>query len=50
MKKILKWIFMITIVVIFAIDIAGFWKYKLKPYIQEFNKKEICAKVTELKV
>lgn len=30
MKKGIKWIFIIIIVVILAIDIAGFWKYKLK--------------------
>ena len=30
MKKALKWIFFVILIVIFAIDIAGFWKYKLK--------------------
>ena len=30
MKKVFKWIFIIGVVVILAIDIAGFWKYKLK--------------------
>lgn len=30
MKKVFKWIFIIVVVVILAIDIAGFWKYKLK--------------------
>lgn len=29
MKKAIKWIFIIAAVVIFAIDMAGFWKYKL---------------------
>ena len=30
MKKAIKWIFFAIIIVIFAIDVAGFWKYKLK--------------------
>jgi len=30
MKKALKWIFFVILIVIFAIDVAGFWKYKLK--------------------
>lgn len=29
MKKAIKWIFIIAAVVVFAIDMAGFWKYKL---------------------
>lgn len=30
MKKVFRWIFIVIVFVIFAIDIAGFWKYKLK--------------------
>lgn len=30
MKKVIRWIFIIVVLIIFAIDIAGFWKYKLK--------------------
>lgn len=30
MKKVCRWIFIIIVVAIFAIDIAGLWKYKLK--------------------
>ena len=29
MKKVIKWIFIVIAVTVFAIDIAGFWKYKL---------------------
>lgn len=30
MKNAIKWIFFIILIVVFAIDVAGFWKYKLK--------------------
>lgn len=29
MKNIVKWVFIVVAVIVFAIDIAGFWKYKL---------------------
>lgn len=30
MKSVIKWIFLVILIGIFAIDVAGFWKYKLK--------------------
>lgn len=30
MKKVFKWVFIVIIVAVFAIDMAGFWKFKLK--------------------